>query len=69
VSNGKRAREKNDFDYCYCGDFRRQHKDGKGSCALNTFGHTISFDPGDKCMEFRLSERYKLKERMTCQKN
>jgi len=42
------------FDECYCGDRRSDHIKGEGACRLNTFGHTHSTDPGDKCLKFRL---------------
>lgn len=44
-----------DFDVCFCGDYRRDHRDGKGACAFNAYpyngGVTHGFQP---CTRFRL---------------
>jgi hypothetical protein len=39
-----------DLDACHCGDYRRDHVDGKGRCKLN-WAHSIGEGP---CSEFRL---------------
>lgn len=28
-----------DLDLCMCGDFRSDHRNGKGPCSLNQLGH------------------------------
>jgi hypothetical protein len=39
-----------DLEICYCGDYRWQHKEGKGACSLNGLGHPLG-----PCMAFRPS--------------
>lgn len=41
-----------DFDECECGDYRHQHKDGTGACALN-WSKGGPHGP-DNCLAFRL---------------
>ena len=46
-----------DFDICNCGDYRRDHVNGRGHCKLN-WAHSFTVD----CIEFRLSKAYGSRE-------
>jgi hypothetical protein len=43
-------------DVCTCGDYRRQHKCGTGSCCFNSYigGHGMGLR---SCIRFKLSQR------------
>ncbi len=45
-----------DFDTCECGDYRRSHKGGVGSCAFN-LPSGLGHHGARNCDEFRLSRK------------
>lgn len=44
-----------DFDVCYCGDYRRDHKDGKGACSFNS-PSGVGHPGGLRCYSFKLAK-------------
>ena len=42
-----------DLDVCRCGDYRRDHQQGAGTCKLNGLGHGML---GYSCAEFRIHQ-------------
>lgn len=48
-----------DLDVCFCGDYRRDHKNGTGACAFNAYPMNGGASHGfRRCHKFRLSEAH-----------
>jgi len=47
----------NELDVCVCGDYRKNHLDGKGLCKLCSYGGVIEL----RCTGFRLAAASKVK--------
>jgi len=48
----------NPLDYCECGDWRKNHKNGTGACCFN--GPAFDLNHGGRdCHTFRLAEAYR----------
>lgn len=61
IAAGGDERGLDPLDYCECGDYRRDHKDGTGLCCFN--GPSFDLNHGGKdCHQFRLAALAKMEE-------
>lgn len=46
------------LDICYCGDYRKDHKNGMGACIFNSGSRSDGHFGSGTCEKFRLDRRY-----------